>query len=245
MNCVILAAGSSSRLRPLTDSIPKCLLHVGGQAILERAIREVFHAGIMHFIIVTGFQEWKVKNFVKRNFPSLSIDIVFNKDFALSENSASLLSAREYTDNEELLVLDADVMFDEEIVRSLLTSVHPNCIAVRTEGIIGHEDVKVHIGEHDEITHIGKALRSSLRYGESIGIEKFSAEGTRLLFATLEERIEEHHGSSEFYETSFQQMIERGTTIHAVNVGASRCIEIDTIEDLHAAEKMFSPARDQ
>jgi choline kinase len=240
MNCVILAAGASSRLRPLTDSMPKCLLHIGGQAIIERAIREVFHAGIMHFIIVTGFQDWKVKNFVMRNFPSLSIDIVFNKDFETTENGYSLFCARAHADNEELLLLDADIMFDEEIVRLLLAATNSNCVAVRTEGEIGDEDVKVAVSKGGEITHIGKAINSQQIYGESVGIEKFSKEGTRILFQTLEERIKSEGGKSEFYEASFQAMIERGTKIHPVNVDALRCIEIDTADDLHRAEKLFS-----
>ena len=89
MHCLILAAGTASRLRPLTDSTPKCLLTVGSRSILERAIRAVFHAGVIHFTVVVGFQDWMVKNFLKRNFPSLDFTFVVNNQFDTTNNAFS------------------------------------------------------------------------------------------------------------------------------------------------------------
>jgi len=240
MHCVILAAGTATRLRPLTDSTPKCLLPVGDRTILERTIRAVFHAGIIHFTLVVGFQDWKIKNFLKRNFPSLDFTFIVNNQFETTNNAYSLLLARYEIEGHELLLLDSDIVFDDAIIPKLLASPQEDALAVRTDGDIGEEEIKVEVNPTGEILRIGKTISSENAHGESIGIEKFSRGGTTALFRTLEKRIRTEQKLTEFYEASFQEMIETGTRIHAVEVGSLRCIEVDTEEDLRAAESLFS-----
>jgi len=240
MHCVILAAGTASRLRPLTDSTPKCLLTVGSRSIVERAIRAVFHAGVIHFTVVVGFQDWMVKNFLKRNFPSLDFTFVVNNQFDTTNNAFSLLLAREEIEGHELLLLDGDVVFDDELIPLLIKSPHQSCLAVRTNGSTGEEDVKVEVNAKKEIVRIGKEISASLAYGESIGIARFSRGDTTRLFTTLEKRIKTENNVNEFYEASFQEMIDGGSRIVAVDAGPFLSIEIDTVEDLHSAESLFS-----
>ncbi len=240
MHCVILAAGMASRLRPLTDSTPKCLLQVGSRSILERTIRAVFHAGVIHFTVVVGFQDWMIKNFLKRNFPSLDFTFVVNNQFDTTNNAFSLLLAREEIVGHELLLLDGDIVFDDELVPLLIKSLHQSCFAVRTNGGIGEEDVKVEANDKKEIVRIGKDIAAVSVYGESIGIEKFSRGDTTKLFTTLEKRIRTENRVNEFYESSFQEMIDSGSRLYAVDAGSYRSIEIDTAEDLHTAETIFS-----
>ena len=240
MHCLILAAGTASRLRPLTDSTPKCLLTVGSRSILERAIRAVFHAGVIHFTVVVGFQDWMVKNFLKRNFPSLDFTFVVNNQFNTTNNAFSLLLAREEIEGHELLLLDGDVVFDDELIPLLIKSPHQSCLAVRTIGSMGEEDVKVEVNAKKEIVRIGKEIATSLAYGESIGIVRFSRGDTTRLFTTLEKRVKTENKVNEFYEASFQEMIDSGSRMVAVGAGPYRSIEIDTVEDLHSAESLFS-----
>jgi choline kinase len=240
MHCLILAAGTASRLRPLTDSTPKCLLTVGSRSILERAIRAVFHAGVIHFTVVVGFQDWMVKNFLKRNFPSLDFTFVVNNQFDTTNNAFSLLLAREEIEGHELFLLDGDVVFDDELIPLLIKSPYQSCLAVRTNGSMGEEDVKVEVNDKKEIVRIGKEIAASLAYGESIGIARFSRGNTTRLFTTLEKRVKTENKVNEFYEASFQEMIDSGSRMVAVDAGPYRSIEIDTVEDLHSAESLFS-----
>lgn len=239
MHCVILAAGTASRLRPLTDTTPKCLLQIGDRTILERTIRAVFHAGIIHFTLVVGFQDWKIKNFLKRNFPSLDFTFVINNQYETTNNAFSLLLAREEIEGHELLLLDSDIVFDDEIVPLLLKSPSESCLAVQTDGPFGEEEIKVQIDERGDILRIGKTVDAASTHGESIGIEKFSRGDTTALFRTLEKRVQDEKRVNEFYEASFQEMIDSGIRIHALEVGPRRCIEIDTAEDLEAAVALF------
>ncbi|HTY10460.1 MAG TPA: phosphocholine cytidylyltransferase family protein [Bacteroidota bacterium] len=240
MHCVILAAGTASRLRPLTDSTPKCLLQIGHRTILERTIRAVFHAGIIHFTIVVGFQDWKVKNFLKRNFPSLDFTFVVNNRFDTTNNAFSLLLARDEIIGHELLLLDGDILFDDEIIPLVMKSPRETTLAVRTSDSVGAEDVKVEVKEGGEIIRIGKELPAASAFGESIGIEKFSRGDTTKLYDTLEKRIKTENRVDEFYEASFQELIDGGTKIYAIDAGKYRSIEVDTPEDLQTAESLFS-----
>ncbi|HTR80628.1 MAG TPA: phosphocholine cytidylyltransferase family protein [Bacteroidota bacterium] len=239
MHCVILAAGTASRLRPLTDSTPKCLLHVGDRSILERTIRAVFHAGIIDFTLVVGFQDWMIKNLLKRNFPSLNFTFVVNNDFEKTNNAFSLLLAREETEGHELLLLDSDIVFDDELIPLMIKSPFGSSVAVRTTGTFGEEEIKVELKPNGSLARIGKHIPAAAAYGESIGIEKFSSGDAIVLFQTLEKRVRTENNVGEYYEASFQEMIDNGTAMYPVDVGSHRCIEIDTVEDLRAAEALF------
>jgi choline kinase len=240
MHCVILAAGTATRLRPLTDETPKCLLTVGSQTILERTVNAVLHAHVRDCTIVTGFEEKKIRTFIAEKFPSLSVRFVANTEYASTNNAYSLLLARPDAGGTGMLLMDSDILFDESIVSLLMQSKHRTCLAVRTVGEIGGEEIKVKTNPAREVVEIGKHVTPESAYGESIGIEKFSPGDTERLFDTLRKRVTVENRRMEYYEASFQEMIDTGSTIFAEDVGTRRCIEVDTADDLRRAELMFA-----
>ena len=62
---VILAAGMAKRLRPLTDTKPKCLLKVGERTLLERTVDAMAAAGITEFVVVTGYLDHMIRDFLE------------------------------------------------------------------------------------------------------------------------------------------------------------------------------------
>ena len=201
----------------------------------------MFHAGIIHFTVVVGFQDWMVKNFLKRNFPSLDFTFVVNNQFETTNNAFSLLLAREEIEGHELLLLDSDIVFDDELIPLLIKSPHQSCLAVRTNGSIGEEEIKVAVDEKKEIVRIGKEIAVASAFGESIGIEKFSRGDTTALFSTLEKRIRTENRVNEFYEASFQEMID-GRVAHSCGRRGPRTVLLKSIlSKIYAtAETLFS-----
>jgi len=160
-------------------------------------------------------------------------------EYAQTNNAYSLLMARGSVAGNGLLLLDSDILFDETIITLLLASGHQSCLAVRTIGEIGDEEIKVRINPAHEILEIGKHVALASTYGESIGIEKFSPEAAHILFHTLQKRVITENRVNEYYEASFQEMIDGGSMIFAEDVGMRRCMEVDTVDDLRRAELIF------
>ena len=234
MKAVILAAGCATRLRPHSDDTPKTLLPVGGVPILRRTITSLLRVGFDQFVIGTGYLEHMVRDAVASWFPGLDVTFVTNKDFRSTNNAFSLLLTREHVEDDGFILLDGDVVFDLEVVEELVDR-GPDCLAVRSVGQIGLEEVKVTADNEDRVLAIGKHVPVRSAMGESVGIELFSASSSKKLFAALDERVRAQGLVNEYYEAAFQQVIDEGATLYGVDIGSMYATVIDTIEDLMAA----------
>lgn len=235
MQAIILAAGLSKRLRPLTDSKPKCLLKLGENTLLELTINNILKNGINEFIIVTGYLEGMIKDFINFKYPELQVKFITNADFENNNNSYSLWLASEYVYG-NCILLDSDILFDYRIIGKLLQDKHPNCLAVNRNHKLGDEEIKVIIDSSNKILHIGKKYTPMQSYGESIGIEKFSLDFFSKLKNILEEKIVKEEIVNEFYEASFQRLFDMGNAMYAVDVSEYVSMEIDTPDDLERAK---------
>jgi choline kinase len=124
----------------------------------------------------------------------------------------------------------------------LLDCSEEDCLAVRTSNTLGEEEMKVAIQEGTKkITDISKKIDPETAYGESIGIERFSLKFLEGLYSILDRRISKEGKINEFYEASFQEMIETGHSIFAVDIGPKKAAELDFPEDIAAAGKDIIP----
>ena len=239
MKAVILAAGCATRLRPHSDDTPKTLLPVGGVPILRRAITSILRCGFDQFVIGTGYLEHMVRESVTSWVPSLDVVFVSNPDFRATNTAYSLLLAREHVENDGFILLDGDVVFDLSVIEELVER-GPDCLAVRSVGEIGLEEVKVSADASDRCLEIGKHIPVRSAMGESVGIELFSAATSKKLFAALHSRVREQNLVNEYYEASFQQIIDEGASLYGVDIGSKFAMEIDTIDDLMGANARLS-----
>jgi choline kinase len=242
--CIILAAGASTRLRPLTDAKPKCLLEVGGKTLLERTLINILESGIKDIALVIGYRGEMVRDFIKQSFPRQRIRFILNPNYAVTNNAYSLLLARKFLENKEgricsgILLLDSDILFPKKILPLMLCEPIESRVAVRVSGEHNTEEVRVKINREGRIMMIGKNIPLEETYGESVGIEVFSSEMTNHLFSILERRVRNGTGRTEFYEASFQEMIDERSQLETLDVSAFPVIEIDTPEDLLLAEQL-------
>ncbi|HET7116155.1 MAG TPA: phosphocholine cytidylyltransferase family protein [Hanamia sp.] len=234
MKAVILAAGISSRLRPLTDNTPKCLLKVGEKSILELTIDNIIANDFADLIIVTGYLEEKIKNFVSNKYPDLNVTYIYNEVYGSTNNIYSLWLTKESVLEDELLLMDCDIIFDKEIITKLLASEYESCLALKRHNV-QDEEIKVKTGENGRVLEIGKEVKLQDATGESIGIEKFGVETLKQLFIILERKIVVEKNANQFYEAAFQEMADKGANIYTVDTTDYICMEIDTIADLEAA----------
>src|ERR1700721_2215315 len=175
MKAVILAAGIASRLRPLTDNTPKCLLKVGNKKILELTIDNIIANNIDDIIIVTGYLEEQIKNFVSAKYPHLSVTYIYNEVYSSTNNIYFLWLAKDILFDDEMLLNDSDIIFDKDIIAKLLASDYDNCLALKRHNV-QDEEIKVKADKNGRVLEIGKEEKLNEAIGESIGIEKFGAE---------------------------------------------------------------------
>jgi choline kinase len=241
MKGVILAAGISSRLRPLTDTTPKCLLPIGGETILERTLNNLAACGIRDIVIVAGYLEDQLRSCVSGKFPGLDVKFLTNDVYASTNNIYSLWLTKPDVLEHGMILLDSDIIFEDRIIRALLRSGYDNCLAVNTRVRLGDEEIKVAVDRHNRIRAISKEVPPGQAIGESIGIELFGPSMLKTLFDVLDRKILQEKAVNVFYEAAFQEVIDQGGAIYAVDVGMYKAIEIDTIEDLLAAERDILP----
>ena len=118
---VILAAGMARRLRPLTDTRPKCLLCVGERTLLQRTVDAMVAAGIQELVVVTGYRAEMLRTFLTEHYPVLNIHFIHNADYEHNNNIFSLWMTRPYTDGHDFLLMDSDILFDPAVLPYLLT----------------------------------------------------------------------------------------------------------------------------
>ena len=237
MKAIILAAGTASRLRPLTLHTPKCLLKVGERTLLQRSMDNLIKAGIREFVIVTGYLHNLIEDFVRQTYgTSISVSFIHNSDYETTNNIYSLWLARPEADGEEILLLDSDLLYDGQIVERVLTDKHENVLTlIRHE--LGEEEMKVVIDEKGAITEISKTCNPALAAGESLGIERMGKAYTTALYKELDTMMNEEHLENKFYELAFLRLIAKGSTFSVLDVTELFSCELDTIEDFENAKQ--------
>ena len=230
MKAVILAAGTASRLRPLTSTTPKCLLKVNGKTLLERTLDNFISNGITEFLIVTGYLQEMIIDFVKTNYPELNVKFLYNKDYATTNNIYSLFLAEEFACGNDFILSDSDILFSKDIIAALLADKNPDVLAMNRHEL-GEEEIKIISDADRNVLEISKVCSIENAVGESVGLEKISAKYSAALYKELHQMIDREGLSNVFYEKAFERLIPQGHIFKYLDTTDFFSMEIDTVED--------------
>ena len=230
---VLLCAGSSTRLRPLTDDRPKCLLDVGGESILARAERMLLSAGVRELVIATGYRQEDVRAALAKS--PAKVTFCHNADYASTQNAVSLHYCAPALEGRTFFKLDGDVLFHGAVLERLAADRAPLSVAVERRDDLGDEEMKI-LADGDRILAFGKGLDPRRAAGESIGIEKVDPAASARLFRALARAVGTGR-TGLYYEDVYGELIAEGMSAHAVDVSDLPWIEIDTADDLARARK--------
>lgn len=236
MKAVILAAGTASRLRPLTEHTPKCLLQIGERCLLQRSMDALIQNGIDQFVIVTGYLHEMIENFVAQQYgDSISVKYIHNEVYSSTNNIYSLWLARPEAENEDFLLLDSDLLYDANIVKEVLACDADNVLTL-IKHELGEEEMKVVIDEKGVIREISKTCNVADAAGESLGIEKIGKAYSTALYHELEVMMNQEHLENKFYELAFERLIPQGHSYRVIDVTRYFSCELDTVEDFNNAK---------
>ncbi len=242
---VILAAGMAKRLRPLTDTKPKCLLEVGGKTLLERTVRAMQQAGITEFVVVTGYCADQIRDFLtawsassaQQDGASTHFTFLHNADYEHNNNIYSLWMAGEVVRGRDFLLMDSDILCDPAAVVRIAQQTEPALALNRHE--CGEEEIKIIVDADNRITEINKTCNPALAIGESVGIEKMTAAYSTALYKELDKMIQDEGLVDVFYERCFERLIPQGHTFRVVDTTSYFSYELDTPEDFQKAQELM------
>jgi choline kinase len=230
MRAIILAAGQCRRLRPYTDTIPKCLLDINGKNILGRQLEMLITNGIKEVVIVVGYKADSIVEYVNTEYHNLNVIWVKNTDYDTTNNGYSLQLALEITGTSPFILLNSDVVCHSDVVAELLSSGVSDCMAVMRKSVSIPEDMKVKITSENRIIKVNKELDESI--GEFTGIAKFEKSGELFL------EILKNTGRNEWFEKALDILLSK-VEVMMTDVSHYPSIEIDTPEDLVEARDLF------
>ena len=236
---VILAAGMAKRLRPLTDTKPKCLLKVGNRTLLERTVRAMQQAGIKEFVVVTGYRGEMIREFLE-NLDYLdkpTFTFLHNTDYEHNNNIYSLWMAGEVVRGKDFLLMDSDILCDPAAVVAIAQQQEP-ALALNRHAC-GEEEIKVIVDADNHITEINKTCNPADAIGESVGIEKMTAEYSEAIYKELDQMIVKEGLIDIFYERAFERLIPQGHTFKVVDTTNYFSYELDTPEDFQRAQELI------
>ncbi len=237
---VILAAGMAKRLRPLTDTKPKCLLKVGERTLLERTVRAMQQAGITEFVVVTGYRADQIVDFLETlnaKLPTPNFHFLHNADYEHNNNIYSLWMAGEYVRGKEFLLMDSDILCDPAAVARIAHE--PESALALNRHECGEEEIKVIVDANGHITEISKVCSIKDAIGESVGIEKMTADYSEALYKELDQMILKEGLIDVFYERCFERLIPQGHTFKVVDTTSYFSYELDTPEDFERAKELM------
>jgi choline kinase len=234
---VILAAGMAKRLRPLTDTKPKCLLEVGKRTLLERTVDAMRQAGIQEFLVVTGYRGEMIREFLTIHYPLSTIHYLDNIDYEHNNNIYSLWMACQKVRGCDFLLMDSDILCDPAAVVRIAQE-QTSALAVNRHEL-GEEEMKVVVDADSRITEISKTCRPEDAMGESVGIEKITADYSEALARELDQMILQEGLIDIFYERAFERLIPQGHTFKVVDTTHYFSYELDTPEDFQRAQELM------
>lgn len=224
MKAIILAAGKGSRLGKYTEGKPKCLLALGEESVLSREIRILQECGLKAGdIYVVGGYKYKLLEPIAPN-------LIYNSEYDTKDNSYSLGIAMEAVPKDDILILDADLCFEKELILEILNDPHEN-VLLSKEAADMKESTGIVAEESGRVKAIGKQYHNTGYV--YISIFKIGKEVVSELMKILLSERSEHT----WYTYAITEMC--GENAFYNKVTKQKWHEIDFIEDYIETLEMF------
>jgi len=239
VKAVILAAGQGTRIRSVHGEHPKCLIEVDNTTILDHQLDSLSLAGISDVAIVVGYEKEQIINHIMNRKASnlLGIHFIENPAFAITNNIYSLWLALEWLRGDSFIVLNADVIFDAEILDIAVRSKSP--VSMIVDPLWRDETMKVIIHGNRVMQMSKKILREHFS-GTYIGITVFSKTIQPKFFDKMTSLISAGR-VNDFFNVAVQELVDEGVHVGYTSTDGMAWAEIDDPTDLSFAQQNVFP----
>lgn len=233
MTAIVLVAGRGRRLGPITATLPKCLVPVGGTAILTYMLDRIERAGMREVVLAVGFEAERIRRHVAElSLRNLQVRFVDNPRFAETNNLYSLSLALKETAG-PFTVLNGDDLFHVEILKALQHERSEAAAVVDFSRPLTPDAMKVTL-DGSRVTSLGKQIPAHLAAGNAIGLYRFRGDAATLLRAEIQRWVARGQ-VNDFYVSAISAVASRMVIRAAPTAGLTWC-EVDDARDLAAAQ---------
>jgi 1L-myo-inositol 1-phosphate cytidylyltransferase len=231
--CLILAAGNGTRLRPVSGGLPKPLVKFRGKPILEHVIHRAHQAGIEKFVIVIGYRSDLIRRwFDSRWLGDVSVTLVENPDYH-KQNGISVLKARDQI-RENFLLLMADHVFEPETARVLMKQP-----LGASEAILAVDPNIGRVFDLEDATKVRREGNLIVDIGKEIATYDALDTGMFLCSPVLFDKLESATKDGNCSLSDGMRQLARERSLRALEIGEARWQDVDTPEALAHAESMY------
>ncbi len=244
MQVLILAAGMGSRLGKYTKDNTKCMLEINGKKLIEHVLDIVNNVGITEVTLVVGYKKENLMSYLGDSYKNININYIVNSLYNKTNNIYSLFLAKDKLIEDDTILLESDLMFEESIIRKLLDDKRPS-LAVVDKYQAWMDGTSAVIGENDKILEFFPKdlfrFQDVDRYYKTVNIYKFSQEFSTNIYIPFLEAYVKVMGHHEYYESVLRVLTSLGAhELHALKLNGEKWYEIDDIQDKANAEIIFA-----
>jgi choline kinase len=233
MRAIILAAGAGTRLSPLTDGCPKCLVPMGPGPLIDRQLEALRGVGADDVVLVVGYEGEQV-----RRHCGPRVRYLENPDYLTTNSIYSLYLARHELDADTFL-FNCDILFHPEVLARMLVAGRPAVVAVDARAERAAGEMNVATDTQGRITAISKRLDPAQAQAQSVQLAWFGAAAARVLRDEVARLVEGQERDA--FPTSAYGPLVRAGRIYAVEAGDLPWTEIDSLVDYERAVQQVLP----
>lgn len=247
MQAVVLAAGMGKRLGDLTRNNTKCMVKVNGITLIDRLLTQLSKLNIKRVVIVIGYEGNKLKDYIGNHYKGLPIEYVENSIYDKTNNIYSLSLAKEQLQQDDTLLIESDLIFDDKLFQMIIDDPYPN-LALVDKYETWMDGTMVRLDDENNIINFvpKKAFKYSDTefYYKTVNIYKFSRNFSETNYIPFLEAYTKALGNNEYYEQVLRviTLLDK-SDLKALPLSGQKWYEIDDIQDLDIAETLFADSK--
>lgn len=232
------------RLGDLTKDNTKCMVKVNGVPLIDRLLTQLSRFSLVKVIIVIGYEGKKLRDYIGQEYKGLAIEYIENSIYNTTNNIYSLSLAKQQLQEDDTLLIESDLIFEDSLFDMILNSPDPN-VALVDKYETWMDGTMVHLDEENNIVNFvpKKTFKYSdvSSYYKTVNIYKFSKEFSRSKYVPFLEAYSIAWGNNEYYEQVLRVItLLDNTDLKALPLTGEKWYEIDDVQDLDIAETLFA-----
>ena len=249
MQAIILAAGMGRRLGEYTKDNTKCMLPVNGVRLIDRLLTQLSKQELNRVVIVVGYQRQNLIDYIGHRYDGqLKIEYVENPIYDKTNNIYSLALAKDKLQEDDTLLIESDLIFDDGMFKLLTDNPYPNlALVAKYETWMDGTMVRID-SENNIVNFVPKAAfdyNETDNYYKTVNIYKFSREFSQTKYVPFLEAYSKAVGNNEYYENVLRIIsFLNSHDLKALPITTEKWYEIDDKQDLDIAEALFADEKD-